>query len=144
MISPEKKKLILESCSRSQILKLLAAEVLVVDKGRFVLRIPQLSFTHRPTGMFNGSTIASAVDVASGYAAVSMFDNDARFTTVELKVNFLSPAMGDQLLVKARVLKSGKVLSVVQVDVYSVYAEEGTKETFAATSLVTLMRLKAK
>lgn len=144
MISLEKEKLILESCRRSQTLKLLAAEILVVDKGRFELRIPQLNFTHRPTGMFNGSTIASAVDVASGYAAVSMFNEDARFSTVELKVNFLSPAMGDQLLAKARVLKSGKVLSVVQVDVFSVYTEVGAKETFAATALVTLMRLKAK
>src|SRR5690606_18682261 len=92
--------------------------------------------------MFNGSTIASLVDVSSGYAGASAKPEDSYFTTVELKVNYLNPAIGEQLVAKAQVIKNGKVLTVVRSDVFAVSAEG--KETLAATSLVKLMQLSNK
>ncbi|WP_339814177.1 PaaI family thioesterase, partial [Zunongwangia profunda] len=82
------------------------------------------------------------VDVSSGYAGASAKPEDSYFTTVELKVNYLNPAFGEQLVAKAQVVKNGKVLTVVRSDVFSI-TNKG-EETLAATSLVTLMQLSKK
>lgn len=95
----------------------------------------------RKAGMFNGAMIASLVDVSAGYAAVSHYEDDCYVVTVELKVNYLRPAMGDFLLSKGIVLKGGKKISVVRVEIYT-GSDTSEQTTHVATSLVTMMRIK--
>lgn len=138
----ERKTQLLESFGRSKMMQLFKAEVTGIAEGYFEITVSKQEFMTRPAGMFNGSTIASLVDVSSGYAGASAKPEDSYFTTVELKVNYLNPAIGEQLVAKAQVIKSGKVLTVVRSDIYAITAEG--KETLAATSLVTLMQLSKK
>ena len=141
-MNDERRTRLLESFRRSKIMQLFGAEVTGMDEGYFEITVPKQDFMARPAGMFNGSIIASLVDVSSGYAGASAKPEDSYFTTVELKVNYLNPAIGEQLVAKAQVIKNGKVLTVVRSDVFAVSAEG--KETLAATSLVTLMQLSKK
>ncbi|OJU76487.1 MAG: hypothetical protein BGO09_16320 [Bacteroidetes bacterium 47-18] len=135
----ERKDQIRASFERSKTMALYGARLLSVQQGYIEIEVDKQDFMARPAGMFNGAAIATLVDVASGYAAVSAKLKDSYVTTVELKINYLSPAIGEQLRAKAQVIKNGKVLSVVRVDVYAV-----TKgmENLAATSLVTMMQLR--
>ena len=141
-MNDERRTRLLESFGRSKIMQLFGAEVTGIADGYFEITVPKQDFMARPAGMFNGSTIASLVDVSSGYAGASAKPEDSYFTTVELKVNYLNPAIGEQLVAKAQVIKNGKILTVVRSDVFAVSAEG--KETLAATSLVTLMQLSKK
>ncbi|WP_367915852.1 PaaI family thioesterase [Leadbetterella sp. DM7] len=141
-MNDERKTRLLESFGRSKIMQLFGAKVTGIADGYFEITVLKQDFMARPAGMFNGSTIASLVDVSSGYAGASAKPEDSYFTTVELKVNYLNPAIGEQLVAKAQVIKNGKVLTVVRSDVFAVSAEG--KETLAATSLVTLMQLSKK
>jgi hypothetical protein len=43
-------------------------------------------------GLFHGGVVASLVDVACGYAALSVMPADREVLTVEFKINFLKPA----------------------------------------------------
>ncbi len=95
----------------------------------------------RKAGMFNGAMIASLVDVSSGYAAVSHYEEDCYVVTVELKVNYLRPALGDALVSKSYVIKGGTKISVVRTEIYVVQEGSGS-ESHAATSLVTMMKIK--
>lgn len=137
----ERKIQLLQSFERSEIMKLFNAQVGVISDGQFEITVPKQNFMVRPAGMFNGSTIASLVDVSSGYAAASANVCDSYFTTVELKINYLNPVLGDQLVAKAEVIKNGKRLSVVRSDVFVI---NGNKENLVATSLVTLMQIENK
>jgi hypothetical protein len=47
-------------------------------------------------GLFHEGAVASLVDVACGYAALSVMPSDREVLTVEFKVHFLNPAMTDQ------------------------------------------------
>lgn len=134
----ERKIQLQQSFERSEIMKLFRAESNIISEGIFEITVSKQSFMMRPAGMFNGSTIASLVDVSSGYAAASVKASDSYFTTVELKINYLNPAMGEKLIAKAQVIKNGKRLSVVRSDVFAV---RNNVETLVATSLVTLMQL---
>lgn len=133
---------LVEGFGRSKMMQFFGAKLHALEVGYCAIEVDKQEFMARPAGMFNGSVIASLVDVSSGYAAASAKALDSYFVTVELKVNFLNPAYGDKLMAKARVLKNGKSLSVVQSDVYSLSVDG--KEIHAATSLVTLMQVDNK
>jgi acyl-coenzyme A thioesterase PaaI-like protein len=55
---------------------------------------------------------------------------------VEFKVNFISPAKGELLIARGRVLKPGRTLTVCQGDVYAVISGE---EKLVATMLATMI-----
>ena len=97
-MKPEKKQLILDSFSRSPMLKMLNVSLLEVETDYVSMKLPKQEFMTRKAGMFNGAMMASLIDVSSGYAAVSHFEEDCYVVTVELKVNYLRPALGDFLI----------------------------------------------
>lgn len=140
-MTPEKKQLITGSFSRSETLQFYKAELLEVETGFISIKIPKMEMMTRKAGMFNGAMIASLVDVSSGYAAVSHYEEDCYVVTVELKVNYLRPAMGDALISKSYVVKGGAKISVIRTEIYTV-DENGTSESHVATSLVTMMKIK--
>lgn len=105
------------------------------------MKIPKMEMMTRKAGMFNGAMIASLVDVSSGYAAVSHYPEDCYVVTVELKVNYLRPAMGDALISKSYVIKGGGKIVVVRTEIY-VQTEGSDSESHVATSLVTMMKIK--
>jgi uncharacterized protein (TIGR00369 family) len=96
---------------------------------------PRLTQQH---GYFHGGVMASLADSAAGYAAYSLFPASASVLTVEYKLNMLRPGRGTSVVARARVVKSGRTLTVVQADVY---ARDGATETLCLTSLQTLIRL---
>jgi uncharacterized protein (TIGR00369 family) len=140
-MTPEKKQLITDSFNRSETLKFYKAELLAVDTDFVSIKIPKMEIMTRKAGMFNGAMIASLVDVSSGYASVSHYEEDCYVVTVELKVNYLRPAIGDALVSKSYVIKGGAKISVIRTEIYTV-TDNSTSETHAATSLVTMMKIK--
>ncbi|WP_418502629.1 PaaI family thioesterase [Flagellimonas sp.] len=130
-----------ESFHRSKIMTLFKAVPTGMAKGYFEISVPKQDFMLRPAGMFNGSTMATLVDVSAGYVAASAKPSESYLTTVELKVNYLTPAVGEMLVARAQVVKNGRILMVVRSDIFTV---SNGKETLVATSLVTLMRLALK
>lgn len=140
-MTSEKRQLIEASFNRSETLKFYNASLIECETDFVSIKIPKQDMMTRKHGMFNGAMIASLVDVSSGYAAVSHYEDDCYVVTVELKVNYLRPALGDYLLSKAYVIKGGKKISTIRTEIYVINEETG-KETHAATSLVTMMRIK--
>lgn len=140
-MTPEKIKLITDSFERSETLKFYKAELLEVETDFISMKIPKMELMTRKAGMFNGAMIASLVDVSSGYAAVSHYPEDCYVVTVELKVNYLRPAIGDALISRSYVIKGGAKISVVRTEIY-VLDEKTSSESHVATSLVTMMKIK--
>lgn len=140
-MTPHKKQLITDSFNRSETLKFYKAELLEVETDFISMKIPKMELMTRKAGMFNGAMIASLVDVSSGYAAVSHYEEDCYVVTVELKVNYLIPAIGDALISKSYVIKGGSKISVIRTEIY-VVDEDGASESHVATSLVTMMKIR--
>jgi uncharacterized protein (TIGR00369 family) len=140
-MTPEKRTLIEASFNRSETLKFYNATLMEAETDFVSIKIPKQTLMTRKHGMFNGAMIASLVDVSSGYAAVSHYEDDCYVVTVELKVNYLRPALGDYLLSKSYVIKGGKKISTIRTEIFAV-DESTKKEIHAATSLVTMMRIK--
>ncbi|MBL7912181.1 MAG: PaaI family thioesterase [Bacteroidia bacterium] len=68
----------------------------------------------------HGGVISALIDGALGVAGLSsVYKENKVVSTIEYKLNFLSPALlGDQLIAKAKVEQKGKRILIISCDVF--------------------------
>jgi uncharacterized protein (TIGR00369 family) len=107
---------------------LLGARLTHVSRGEVRIELgfrPEVAQQH---GYFHGGVIATMLDVACGYAAVSCMDPEHDALTAEFKLNFLAPARDGALIARGRAIKPGRTLTVC------------TGEAYVGSRLVALMQ----
>jgi len=90
-------------------------------------------------GLLHGGLLASLVDVACGYAALSMMPADREVLTVEFKIHFLKPAKTDRLIAVGQVVQAGRTLTVCEGSVF-----DATRARVLAKMTATMMAVEAK
>ena len=121
---------------RQGFMNLVGAELSELSRGACtiaVARRPELLQQH---GFFHGGVTAFLVDNATTIAAATSRGQPA--LTAEYKLNLLSPAVGEKLICRARVIKPGRQVSVVAADVFCV--NDGV-EKHTATALASIAML---
>ena len=97
----------------------LKLEVLKVDHDRseITLRMPlHPGLERRPgTKQFHGGPIASFIDTTGDFAIGIMVGGGV--PTINLRIDYLKPAVGESLTATARVRRSGRTVAVVDIDV---------------------------
>jgi len=68
-------------------------------------------------GVVHGGAIASLIDTASAFAVVTQLEPNEHVTTTDLTIHYLRPITKGSMTAKARVLRRGRRLFVIQVDV---------------------------
>ncbi|MGL4260888.1 MAG: PaaI family thioesterase [Afipia sp.] len=109
------------------------AEVTDLTRGTCVLSVDRRPELLQQNGFFHGGVTAFLIDNATTIAAATVKGQAA--LTAEYKLNLLSPASGDRLICRARVVKPGRQVSVVAADVFCVI--DGT-EKHTATALASI------
>ena len=82
--------------------------------------------------------MASLVDVACGYAALSVMPADREVLTVEFKVHFLKPAKTDRVIAVGQVVQAGRTLTVCEGSVF-----DATRTRVLARMTATMMAVAA-
>lgn len=70
-------------------------------------------------GHFHGGVITALADHAAGACASSVMPEGKIAVTVEIKINFLGPADGDEIIARAEAIQAGSSIGVVKVEVAS-------------------------
>src|SRR5713101_4008986 len=101
---------VMTSFRQQGIMKLLGARISRLEKG-----LVEISTHNRPEfsqqdGFVHAGVCASLADSAGGYAALSLLPLGSRVLSVELKMTFSRPAIGDTLRRRGRVRKLGKTI----------------------------------
>ena len=138
-LAPHIEQRILESFARQRLMTAYGATITAMGRGFVEISLLPQDFLLRTNGLFHGGVITAVADSAAGYAAATLHETDASFLTVELKINFLNPAKGDRLITRAKVLKGGKTLTIVQTDSFIENTETLRQ---VATALLTFIREK--
>lgn len=86
-------------------------------------------------GTLHGGATATLIDAAAGVAVIGHYGGQRATTTVEMKVNYLRPVTGGKVRARARFLKLGKTLAVINCDVKDEHGH------LIATGLLTYMLL---
>src|SRR4029453_15186084 len=85
-------------------------------------------------GLFHGGAVASLVDVACGYAALSVMPEEREVLTVEFKVHFLNPAKTDRVIAVGKVVQAGRTLTVCEGSAF-----DATRTRLLARMTATMM-----
>jgi uncharacterized protein (TIGR00369 family) len=129
------------SFARQGFLKHLGVSMTDLQPGKCRMEAVFAEELSQQHGYFHGGAVATLADVACGYAAYSLAETDASMVTVEFKVNFLAPAMGERIVARGQVIKAGKTLTVCRCDVACV---KGEAEIPCAAALATFIALPGR
>ena len=130
-----------ESFARQGLMKHLGASLAELGPGHAAIQVPFRAELTQQHNFFHAGVSGSIADSACGYAAYTLMPADSSVLTVEFKMNLLAPADGEELIARARVLRSGKTLKICAADVY---ARKNASEVHCATMLATVMCLPGK
>ncbi|PWR24908.1 PaaI family thioesterase [Zavarzinia aquatilis] len=130
-----------ESFARQGLMQHLGARVDRVEPGFVRIVMPYGEHLTQQHGFFHAGGTSAIADSAGGYAGLTMFPEDASVLTVEFKVNLVAPARGEQLEAEGRVIRSGRTLTICQLEVFAV---EGTSRSLVALGQQTLICMAGK
>jgi uncharacterized protein (TIGR00369 family) len=97
--------------------RLLGTVVERVEPGRVDLSLALAPDLMQPHGNVHGTVATALADSAAGYAAQTLLGPEADVVTVEYKVNFLAPGIGERLYASGTVLRAGRTLYVCEARV---------------------------
>ncbi|ABL68804.1 MULTISPECIES: PaaI family thioesterase [Paracoccus] len=107
------------SFDRQSMMRTLGARLALIEPGRIAITAPILPTSLQQHGAGHAGLTFSIGDSAAGYAALTLMPEAAEVMTVEMKINLMSPATGDQLVAEGRVIRPGRRIMVVAADVWA-------------------------
>ncbi len=112
----------------------LGVRITAVEPGMVELTIDVGNQHTQRERFVHGGMLATLADSSSGLAAMTLLEERDNALTVEFKLNFLRPAVGERMVGRGRVIRAGRRVSVMEADVFAV---TGDVETPVAKALVT-------
>jgi uncharacterized protein (TIGR00369 family) len=96
--------------------RLLGFDVVSIDEGHVVFTMPPAEEHLNPLGTVHGGIITTLLDTVMGCAVHTTLPAGVLYTTLELKVNFLRPALagGATLLGEGRVVHQGSTVALAE------------------------------
>ena len=88
-----------------------------IDTGFARFRMPFRRELVQAYGVAHGGAITSLADTAVAFALMTLIQPGERVTTVEIKINFLTPVTEGELVGESRVIQKGKRLALAETEV---------------------------
>ncbi len=134
-ITPDIEQKIRERFETNHFPRLLGIEIDSIENGTARLSVEVTEKLLQLAGIMHGGAIATLIDTAVAMAIVSVSEPDSKFTTVELKVNYLRPLKEDRIVAEAHIIQNGRRIVVADCDVFDAQGK------LAAKGLLTYIRL---
>ena len=137
-ITPEREQIIREKFEVNHFPRLLGIEIDSIEPSRARLSVEVRQELLQLQGVMHGGAIASLIDTAVAFAIISVSEPQDRFTTVEMKVNYLSAIREGRVVADARLIRDGRRIIVADCDVFD------SQGRLAAKGLLTYIRLNER
>ncbi|HEV2915446.1 MAG TPA: PaaI family thioesterase [Pyrinomonadaceae bacterium] len=134
-LTPEEKRRLHEIFADVPFARLIGIELEEVERGAAVLRMEVRDELRRNGGTTHGGAIASLIDTAAAFALMTLLEPGQSTTTIDLTIHYLRPLLEGRARAHARVIRSGRRVAVVSVEVTN------EAESLAATALTSYLRL---
>lgn len=112
--------------------------IVKIEPGQAELALARRDDLVQFFGHFHGGVITALADQAAGIAVTMGMPKGKIGVTVEIKVNFIAPADGSELIARAKTLKMSGSIGVATVEVFS---KKGASETLCAFCTATMRAL---
>ena len=134
-LTDAQKKRIQEALQKVPFAQLLGLELAEIERGTATFHLSVRDELKQNKGLLHGGVIASLIDTAAAFAAVTLLEPGQSTTTVDLTIHYLRPLTEGRASAHARVLRAGRRMLVISVDVLD------ETEALAATALTSYLRL---
>lgn len=92
-------------------------------------------------GFIHAGVLATLADHTAGYSAYTIVPDNMRILTIEFKINYFKPAIGEEIVCKSKVINAGKKIIVAESEIYDLVND---KERFISKALVTLTAVPSR
>ncbi|WP_454658091.1 PaaI family thioesterase [Bosea beijingensis] len=126
------------SFAKQGLMATLGANLGSVEPGKVevvLIPCPAVSQQH---GFVHAGAVSAIADSAAGYAGLSLMPPGRGVLTTEFKINLVAPAVGERIIARGEVVKSGRTLTLAQA---KVFAQSGGQEKLVALLTATLMAI---
>lgn len=125
---------------RQGLMKTLGARLGEVRHGEVHIHLPFSAGLTQQAGFFHAGASGAIVDSAGGFAALTTLPDAQDVLSVEYKINLLRPAVGEELEAVGTVIRSGRTLQTVQLEVF---AHDAGARKLVVTGLQTIYAVYA-
>ena len=125
-----------ESIARVPYAQLLGINFEDATRGTATLSLSARPELERFGGIMHGGALASLADTASAFAVLSTLEPEEQTVTVDLTLHYLRPATAGKLTAHARVLRAGRRVATVSVEILN---ESGA---LVVTALTTYLKYR--
>jgi uncharacterized protein (TIGR00369 family) len=115
--------------------QLLGLKLGALARGSAELKLNIREELKRNRGLVHGGVTASLIDTAAAFAILTLLEPGQRTSTVDLTIHYLRPLLKGKTTAQARVVRAGRRLIVVSVDVFD------ESEVLVATALTSYLRV---
>jgi acyl-CoA thioesterase len=106
-----------ETFERIPYLRLLGLEFVSASRGEARFALEHREALTRHEGLMHGGAIASLMDTASAFAVLTLLTEGQQTVTVDLTIHFLRPVLRGRVEAHARVLRAGRRIATLNIDV---------------------------
>ncbi len=112
---------------------------LPAPEDELVFELDCMPYRSNSSGFLHGGMMATLVDCTAGLLAYEGVDDESMTTTTNLSVNYLAPVRRGPARATARILRRGRKIVVVQVEVHD--ADSGDLCSVSLVTYVVVCRL---
>ena len=116
--------------------RLLGLEIEHLEEGYARLLLPAGASLANTKGTLHGGVISSLIDSGGGTALRTLVGFSQLYSTIEMKLNYLQPAVLGNIVAEGRVVRRGGTIAFCTVDV------KDDRSQLVATGLATYILLK--
>ena len=117
-LPPNFKRAIMEKIDTVQpYWNMLGIKLVDIKKGWAKLRLPYSEKIIQPYGAVHGGAIFSLADSALAMALIGLTERDEQFTTIEMKINYISPFNKGEIHAEAKVIDRVRQTVLGDVDI---------------------------
>ena len=122
--------------ARQPFSQLIGTELVSISPGNAELALTIKDSLKQQHGFLHGGVVSYLADNALTFAGGSILGNSV---TLEMKINYLRPALGERLVASARVVSSSKRFAICEC---RVTALTGSESTLVAAALGTICKVE--
>ena len=116
--------------------RLLGLELGEITPGAVTIHLDVRDELRQNQGVVHGGAVASLIDTAAAFAVLTQIEINERVTTTDLTIHYLRPASSGRLTAEARIVRGGRRLFVLSVEV------RNDQQILVATAVTTYIKLQ--
>lgn len=135
---PDFERRVRDSFARQRVMETIGASLTRVEPGHVEIELPYRADLTQQHGYIHAGIVGTIADSAGGYAGFSLMPKDSSVLSVEYRMHLLAPARGEKLIARASVVRSGRTLTVCELEVVAIDRGEATTCAIGTQTLMCL------